>query len=435
MAFGLDDLIGAIFTGGDYTRQKKLRAQSQEQQAMVDRLNAEKSLNIPQGATIQDVARGQTLQSQGVQPQTQGPMTPQFMQPGPGMGQNVPQMPQQQPVFPQPAIGGQGPTNLPMSQGQAPQDTRSLNLHALWQQQYQQANALNTQKEQAGIADTKSQTYQRTALGDLASARAAQPGGGQGGQQLAPDHMAALRYGVEIGILAPQEMTFRGPKTTILAEGIMNRPDFQDWYSKQQPGTIDPLASNFNPMQSDVTFTGNKIGEGTAQRYQRGGPAQTLGRYASSTRNVIQLFSQASEAYDRMPVEFLNTPYNAMAKQTSGPALRFRNFVADLRAHMATMYAKGNAPQDLDRKQAVEAIPDTITPNQARYMIPYWNQIVDSQVEGMMTPVGQPDVQSANQRLGQAGITTNQGLKPGTIKKGYKFKGGNPADKNSWVKQ
>lgn len=420
MAF--DDVILGILSGGAYNAGKKVAARKQA--------NEDIELSQRYGAPIEELRRGQALQAKGVSLPPPDTMTPGPSQAAAQFAGAPPSMP----LVNQPMMGPG--TSLPMNPPPMPaQDMRALGTWGEFMQMNKGLQRQGMEKGQVSIAETQAQTNLKNQQAGWYGAKAALPGGGVSGA-ITPVQQAAAQYGIETGLLAPQELTFRGPKTQIMLDGISSRPDFKQWYAQyQQGGNVSPNPEAFNPFKSDVNFQATKAGQSAAERYQTAGPAQTLGRYATSTRNVIQMFSQASESYDRMPVEFLNTPYNELAKQTSGPALRFKNQVNDLRAHLATMYSKGYAPQDLDRKQAIDAVPDTITPSQVRYMIPFWNQIVDSQVEGMMTPVGPKDVQSANKRLQGSGIGRSQTLEPGTIKKGYKFKGGNPGDKNNWVKQ
>src|SRR5260221_2326198 len=154
MSIGLDEVIDAIVTGGYRTRERKRSEQREIQNDIVNRLVEQQRLNIPQGSSLQEMGRGMDLRGAGIQPQTSGPQLPQPNQAVSQFAPTGPQMPQGS-VCPQMGVGGQGPTQLPLNQGQDPRNTQAINHFDLWQQQNQQRQALGDQVQQVQLSNAQ----------------------------------------------------------------------------------------------------------------------------------------------------------------------------------------------------------------------------------------------------------------------------------------
>ncbi len=127
------------------------------------------------------------------------------------------------------------------------------------------------------------------------------------GVQLNPQQSAALQWGIHQGFLAPEELTSRGPKTQILADGIAGRSDFQDWFKSAQ-ATGKTGLEGFNPRAQDAGFGAQKAGLASTAKLQGGKGFEisaNVGSLDDTLRQMEPLVSKLSPG----SLQILNNAY------------------------------------------------------------------------------------------------------------------------------
>lgn len=277
---------------------------------------------------------------------------------------------------------GTAPVNAPTTGGLDPNKPLNMAGRDLMTRLQEQKATENRMMAVQGLKGkqaedlSKTKTNEATTLEDLKaqhkkeieSFKAAHPKSSD--QTLTKEEMDALKKATtrKDNPLDPSIITYRGPRAKIIAQSLMDDP-------------------NYSPNPAKGQSAAATSGASAAARLQAAGPPQILARYAQSTKKVLDVTEKASEKFPRFGEQFLNTPYIKMASQSSPEALQFKQSVADLRGHIAAVLSKGYAPQKEQIDEAAKYIPDSITPKQLKEDIPFLKRLIDIQTEGMMTPV------------------------------------------------
>lgn len=150
------------------------------------------------------------------------------------------------------------------------------------------------------------------------------------------------------------------------------------------------LNKNLNLAQGDIEYLSGRAGGQASAKYTAGGRGQESARAAMTVKNLTKGLQRASDNYTRAGVRFLNIPLNEINTQTGNDAMRFKQYLIDTRSKMATALQNGGIPQNEAREQIEKAFPDTMTAAQIPEAIKTVNEIMDTQIEGALTPVSLP---------------------------------------------
>jgi hypothetical protein len=186
----------------------------------------------------------------------------------------------------------------------------------------------------------------------------------------------------------------------------------------------------------------------------------SLGAYKDSVGAMAGHFNElvdASEGINNTPYMVWNAAKNKFDLQTGGAApVKFANAANIYLSEVAKVLKSGGVPTDTDKKEVADNFNKAMSQGQLRDALTTMDTMArakiastDSSIQGDLQRLYNPDKHSlvngyAKKQFDQA--DNNTWLHPekaqtqsssgtpavGAIVKGYKFKGGNPADKNNW---
>ena len=160
--------------------------------------------------------------------------------------------------------------------------------------------------------------------------------------------------------------------------------------------------------------------------------------------NHLDTLGQLSDALNNNDINLFNKIGNTYAQQTGNPIPTNFNAAKKIVADEIVKGIVGSGGSVSDREEAANTINAANSPAQLKGVIDTYKQLLGGQLSGLKqqyeTTTGKKDFNKFISPNTQKNIgdhsQTNQSNVPeiGTIKSGYKFKGGNPADQNSWEK-
>lgn len=247
-------------------------------------------------------------------------------------------------------------------------------------------------REAADIGATNAASSEKNAKAqlDLANARLADRkplGLNGGGSTLTPTQSAALQWGIDQGLVSTEDISSRGPRSAIMADGIAGRPDFQAYNAERQRTGRTGL-DNFNPRANSINTAAAKAGASASARLTEGGASQVVARAANSAKEQLDILQEMSDKFPRSDVRFMNTAINAIDSQTYPEAQNWRVALNSARTEYATALNRGNSPTDELMNEARAALPDNITPRQLPGAIATLRRGLDATVKGQMTAAG-----------------------------------------------
>lgn len=257
---------------------------------------------------------------------------------------------------------------------------------------------LSTRHTEADIRDKNSQSVQREADARLKD-RMPNLGGRGSVTQLTPIQSAALQWGLDQGLVATEDISARGPRSAIMADGIAGRSDFQA-YNKERERTGKTGLENFNPRQNSINTAAAKAGASASARLTEGGSSQVVARAANSATEQLDILQEMSDKFPRSDVRFMNTAINAIDVQTHPEAQNWRVALNSARTEYATALNRGNSPTKELMDEARVALPDNITPKQLPGAISTLRRGLAATVKGQMTAAGSTKADKGADPLG-----------------------------------
>lgn len=188
---------------------------------------------------------------------------------------------------------------------------------------------------------------------------------------LTPEEFNALRQATlrKNNPLAPSMINFRGPRAKIMAQALMNDP-------------------NWSPTGAEASLGAAKAGAEASARLTQGGSAQMTARTANAAKAQLSILKEISDKFPRSDVQALNTPIIALNKQIYPEAQNWVLAINSFRTEYASALMRGHMPQQQAMEEANRAIPENITARQLDAAIPLLGRLLDATVKGQMTPAG-----------------------------------------------
>jgi hypothetical protein len=184
-----------------------------------------------------------------------------------------------------------------------------------------------------------------------------------------------------------------------------------------------------------------------------------LGAYSDSVGAMGEHFNtlvDASKDLNNAPLMYWNAAKNQFETQTGDPKqTRFATSANIYLSELAKVLKGGGVPTDTDKSEVAAMFNRNLANGQLRAGLLTMDQMARAKAESVdsttqrtfgdlydpkkhsvITPYAQKQFDaSANNTWLHPELAQNNGPKPGDVVKGYKFKGGNPADKNNWEQQ
>lgn len=191
-------------------------------------------------------------------------------------------------------IGPQQPVEMigpksPIRIGQAPDQVAGRYGDALYRQRMIQ---------DASLREVNATARQKEASANWSERR---PMTGPGGTtQLSQEQEDAVKWGISNGLAAPEDLSARGPRSQVIADGLMGRQDFQDWYKSQTPGSVS--LPNFNPTSAAAGRAGARAGE----TFRQGGGAQSKVSVAKALLPQLEVLRGLNDKMNRSDFQVIN---------------------------------------------------------------------------------------------------------------------------------
>lgn len=215
---------------------------------------------------------------------------------------------------------------------------------------------------------------------------------------------------------------------------------------EQQLATVNGLLARHPEMTPDQIADAVKEGKISFGAESKGVNAFTTGKQGDTVRALsvatdhLNTLSQLADALQNGDMPAINKLGNYVAQQTGGAApTNFdtaRRIVADEVVKAVVGYGGSTA----DREEAARVINNANSPAQLKGAIATYQQLMGGQLSGLKRQYEQSTGRTDFERfVSDQAKTKLEGApagapKAGDVVKGYKFKGGNPADKNNWEK-
>ena len=195
-----------------------------------------------------------------------------------------------------------------------------------------------------------------------------------------------------------------------------------------------------NPEYSGATFSNVKQAE---QKFNVGKQGDTV-RSLNVAVNHLDTLGQLSEALNNNDINLFNKLGNAYAQQTGNPIPTNFNAAKKIVADEIVKGIVGSGGGVADREEAAASINAANSPAQLKGVIDTYKQLLGGQLSGLKqqyeVSTGKKDFNkfispNTQKNIGDHSQSTKSNVPAiGEIRSGYKFKGGNPADQNSWEK-
>jgi hypothetical protein len=160
--------------------------------------------------------------------------------------------------------------------------------------------------------------------------------------------------------------------------------------------------------------------------------------------NHLDTLSQLSDALNNNDINLFNKLGNAYAQQTGNPIPTNFNAAKKIVADEIVKGIVGSGGGVQDREEAAASINAANSPAQLKGVIDTYKQLLGGQLSGLKqqyeVSTGKKDFNkfispNTQKNIGDHSQSTKVNVPAiGEVRSGYKFKGGNPADQNSWEK-
>ena len=198
--------------------------------------------------------------------------------------------------------------------------------------------------------------------------------------------------------------------------------------------------SELNPSYSGATFANVKQAE---QKFNVGKQGDTV-RSLNVAVNHLDTLGQLSEALNNNDINMFNKIGNTFAQQTGNPVPTNFNAAKKIVADEIVKGIVGSGGGVADREEAAANINAANSPAQLKGVIDTYKQLLGGQLSGLKqqyeVSTGKKDFnkfisENTQKNIGDHSQTPKSNAPAiGEVKSGYRFKGGNPADQNSWEK-
>lgn len=195
-----------------------------------------------------------------------------------------------------------------------------------------------------------------------------------------------------------------------------------------------------NPEYSGSTFANVKQAE---QKFNVGKQGDTV-RSLNVAVSHLDTLGQLSEALNNNDINLFNKLGNAYAQQTGNPIPTNFNAAKKIVADEIVKGIVGSGGGVADREEAANSINAANSPAQLKGVIDTYKQLLGGQLSGLKqqyeVSTGKKDFnkfisENTQKNIGDHSQTPKSNAPAiGEVKSGYRFKGGNPADQNSWEK-
>lgn len=196
-----------------------------------------------------------------------------------------------------------------------------------------QQRGLDLQKQQAQVEDIQAQAEQR------------RRGGGQS-SNLTPEQKDNLEWGLTNKLIAPAQLTYRGPKAEILSSML----------SHMREGGI-PRQSL---MSLDAMLSGQKA-EASGIGSVRGRQGQEIGAMAGSMEDMLDSLKPLVPKISPAQVKLVNSAYQRFLKETNDPvATEALSYLNSATYFYAALLKNGGTPNDQEVKDAHNTLLPTL---------------------------------------------------------------------------
>jgi hypothetical protein len=305
-----------------------------------------------------------------------------------------------------------GPGNLGPNMGITPPEPAHVTALRNYLDMKKNALALGAQQAQAGVAKTQAEGQKAGAEARLAQQKADMFGGDAGG------FFDSIAQKVKSGEWSPEQAASfvgRNEDAKLALTGAFVRNGVQAL-----------------PLQSSADA--KVAGASSSAKLSEGGDSQQMARSANSAYKQFDLLQKASDNFARTNNQLLNTPLLQIDATKHPEAQVFKTALSTARIEYARAASGSKSPSDTFMAEAKAALPDGITAAQIGPTLDQLRNSLSEQTRGQLTPASIDNAPPLITPAAKGGKTTKPAPAVGTIKGGYKFRGGNPALPASWVK-